>query len=140
MNERFNEQAPNNYEGNGWSKYQIMVLQQLDDHNIVLQNLNKEVVDIKQTMAINTSDSKHWRGNTENTLESVNKKLNFILYDEAGANQKVNQIERELDVNKKSALRIKAIWAVYGAIIVFFVDFVFKITTFLMNMDVFGKK
>lgn len=141
MNERFNEQnAPNNYEGNGWSKYQIMVLQQLEDHNAVLQNLNKEIIDIKQTMAINASDSKHWRGSTESTLDSVNKKLGYILYDEAGVCQKVNRIEREADIDKKSTLKTKAVWAVYGAIIVFFVDVVFKFVNVLANMDIIGKK
>ena len=59
----------NSYEGNGWSKYQIMVLQQLDDHNSVLQNLNKELVEIKQSMAVSETELKMWRAQTMLTLE-----------------------------------------------------------------------
>ena len=127
MNEHFHDGNINHYEGNGWSKYQIMVLQQLEDHNRVLQNLNKEVVDIKQSMAVTTAEAKLWRDSTVNTLESLEKKMSHILYDESGVNQKVIKIQRDLDVEEQTSTRFKAIWAVYGAVAAFVINMVFHV-------------
>ena len=127
MNDNVNDGNRNHYEGNGWSKYQIMVLQQLEDHNRVLQNLNKEVVDIKQTMAVTASETKHWRDITVQALEALQEKMNFILHDESGINHRVGKIERILDVEEKTSIKLKATWAIYGAVVVFLVDMVFKL-------------
>jgi len=126
MNEHVNDAFGNRYEGNGWSKYQIMVLQQLEDHNRVLQNLNKEIVDIKQTIAVTAAETKHTKETTLEALESLQDKMTFILHDDAGINQRVGKIERTLDVEEKTSLKLKATWAIYGAIIVFIVDLLFK--------------
>ena len=112
---------------NGWSKYQIMVLQQLEDHSRVLQNLNKDIVDIKQYMAVSEAEIKGWRNSTTAALDSLEKKMSFVLYDEKGLNQKVNQIERDLDVDEKSTMKVKAIWAFIGAVVASLSSFIFQI-------------
>ena len=132
-NDHFHDSNVNHYEGNGWSKYQIMVLQQLEDHNKVLQNLNKEIVDIKQTMAVTTAEAKLWRVSTVTTLENLEKKMSHVLYDETGVNQKVIQIQRELDVEEESSTKVKAIWAVYGAIVVFVINVGLQLAAFFFK-------
>lgn len=113
----------NNYEGNGWSKYQIMVLQQLDDHNKVLQNLNKELVEVKQSMAVSETELKMWRAQTMLSIENLTEDVNEILYDEGGLNYKLRALEKTSEVEERVSVKTKAMWAVYGAIIAFLINF-----------------
>ena len=112
----------NNYEGNGWSKYQIMVLQQLDDHNQVLQNMNKELVEVKQKVEVTAAETRIWKTTTATSVENLEKKMNNILYEDTGISHKVNDIRRGLDVEDKASTKHKAVWAIYGAIIVFLIN------------------
>jgi hypothetical protein len=109
----------NNYEGNGWSKYQIMVLQQLDDHNAVLQNLNKELVEIKQSMAVSETELKMWRAQTMLSLERLTADVDGILYDESGLSHKIRNLEKCNEVEETVSTKTKAIWAIYGAVAAF---------------------
>jgi len=113
----------NNYEGNGWSKYQIMVLQQLDDHNKVLQNLNKELVEVKQTIAVSETELKMWRAQTMLSIEKLTEDVDEILYDEGGLNYKLRALEKTSEVEERVSVKTKAMWAVYGAIIAFLINF-----------------
>jgi hypothetical protein len=113
----------NNYEGNGWSKYQIMVLQQLDDHNKVLQNLNKELVEVKQSMAVSETELKMWRAQTMLSIEKLTEDVDEILYDEGGLNYKLRALEKTSEIEERVSVKTKAMWAVYGAIIAFLLNF-----------------
>jgi hypothetical protein len=113
----------NNYEGNGWSKYQIMVLQQLDDHNKVLQNLNKELVEVKQSMAVSETELKMWRAQTMLSIEKLTEDVDEILYDEGGLNYKLRALEKTSEIEEQVSVKTKAMWAVYGAIIAFLINF-----------------
>ena len=117
MNDDFERNNTNHYEGNGWSKYQLMVLQQLEDHNKVLQNLNKEVVDIKQAVAVSETELKMWRSQIMSSVNSLTDDVDAMLYDEKGLSNRVHVIERELDVEEQTSTKIKSMWALYGAII-----------------------
>lgn len=118
---------PNEYHGNGWSKYQIMVLQQLEDHNRVLQNLNKEIVDIKQQMAVAETELEAWRKNADTKLDLLEEKMTHVLYDDTGLTRKVSDIQKHFDVEEKASAKVKAVWALYGAVAVFVVNLVVKI-------------
>jgi hypothetical protein len=112
----------NGYEGNGWSKYQIMVLQQLDDHNKVLYNLNKELVDLKQTIAVAETESKMWRLQTMSTIERLTNEVDTILYDESGLSNKIRDLQKTNEVEEKSDIKVKAVWAFVGAVVVFIIN------------------
>jgi HrpA-like RNA helicase len=112
----------NNYDGNGWSKYQIMVLQQLDDHNKVLQNLNKEIVDLKQNVAVAEAELKMWRAQTTTTVEQLAQDVDEILYDETGLSYKIRDLQKHHEVEEKTNLKLKAMWAIIGAIVVFLIN------------------
>jgi len=133
MNEKFEHSNKNFYEGNGWSKYQLMVLQQLDDHNKVLQNLNKEIIDLKQLLAVTQTEDKMWRAQTMLTLEELSKKVTHILYDEKGLGSRINSLENELDIEEQAKTRMKATWALYGAVIIFIFDAAFKMLNYFLK-------
>lgn len=109
----------NSYEGNGWSKYQIMVLQQLDDHNKVLQNLNKDLVEIKQSMAVSETELKMWRAQIMLSVEKLTEEVDEILYDESGLSQKIRALEKTNEIDERVSLKTKAVWAIYGAVFAF---------------------
>ena len=47
--------------------------------------------------------------------------------------QKVIQIQRELDVEEESSTKVKAIWAVYGAIVVFVINVGLQLAAFFFK-------
>ena len=116
----------NGYEGNGWSKYQLMVLQQLDDHNKILQNLNEELGNIKQSIAVSETELKMWRAQTMSSLEQTTDDVDRILYDEAGLSNKVRALEKDNEVEEKLDLKSKAMWAVVGGASMFVINIIIK--------------
>lgn len=129
MNSEYEHTNLNRYEGNGWSKYQLMVLQQLDDHNTVLQNLNKEIASIKQFLAVQETEIKMWKMQVTAEIVELQKDVDHVLYDEKGINQRLYAIERTTEVEEKSSNKTKAVWALYGSVAVFLVDFLMRALT-----------
>ena len=127
MNSSFDQNNINHYEGNGWSKYQIMVLQQLDDHSKVLQNMNKDINEMKQTMAVSETELKMWRAQIMSVTKELEENVDFILYDEKGINQKVVTIERELDIEEQTNTKWKASMALYGSIAMFVINAIVQV-------------
>ena len=130
-NQQFENQ--NAYEGNGWSKYQLMVLQQLNDHSKVLQNLNEQLVDFKQGFAVSEAEYKLSRAQIMVTLDELSKKLTYVLYDEKGVTARVAKLEKTVDIEDQTKTKMKATWAFYGAIFVFLVDVVYKVLTYVVK-------
>ena len=82
MNSNFDKDNVNRYDGNGWSKYQIMVLQQLEDHSELLHNLNKELIEIKQTIAVSEAELKMWRKSIMSDVETLEEQMDCVLYED----------------------------------------------------------
>lgn len=116
-----------NGNGNGWSRYQIMVLQQLTDHTKLLQALMSEINTIKQQIAITDIVSKNWRDQADRSIQELKEDVEFILEDEGGINQRLKHIEDNTKIEEKSSLKMKAFWGVLGGIAVVAIDFVIKI-------------
>ena len=128
MNENFNsKKLPNHYDGNGWSKYQIMVLQQLDDHNKLLQNFNKEINELKQTIAVSDTELKMWRSQVMKNIEELDTKTSFVLYDEDGLAKRLDTVENTISVEEKAQTKVKAVWTLYAAIFMFLANVVLQI-------------
>lgn len=123
----------NGYEGNGWSKYQLMVLQQLDDHNKILQNLNEELVDIKQNVAVSETELKMWRAQIMSTIERLSQDVDEILYDETGLSNKIRALEKNNEVDEKVDIKTKAIWAIVGGIGAFAINALIKIAEVVLK-------
>lgn len=127
MNKIFDQNNVNHYEGNGWSKYQIMVLQQLDDHNKLLQNMNKDINEIKQLNAVSETELKMWRAQIMATTQELETNVDYILYDEKGLNHKINTIERELDIEEQANTKWKASLALYGSVVMFIANIIVQL-------------
>lgn len=121
------------YDGNGWSKYQIMVLQQLEDHSRVLENLNREVVNIKQQIAVSDTEIKLWRSTAMSKLTILEEKMSHVLYDDTGLNKKISNIEKQFDIEEKVDLKIKAMWALIGAVAAVVLNVVTKFAEYWMK-------
>lgn len=109
----------NGYEGNGWSKYQMLVLQQLKDHNAVLQNLNKEITDMKQLNAVSDAEFKMWKTKITDDVSVLLEKFEEEVQGEEGISKRVARIEREFDFNEHHEAKSKATLALYGSIAMF---------------------
>jgi len=116
-----------NGNGNGWSRYQIMVLQQLTDHTKLLQALMSEINTIKQQIAITDIVSKNWRDQADKLIAELKDDVEYILEDEGGINQRLKHIEENTKVEEKSNLKAKAFWGILGGIAVVVIDFAIKI-------------
>jgi hypothetical protein len=116
-----------NGNGNGWSRYQIMVLQQLTDHTKLLQALMSEINTIKQQIAISDIISKNWRDQADKSIQELKEDVDFIMEDEGGINQRLRHIEENAKVEEKSTLKVKAFWGLLGGVIVVVVDFGIKL-------------
>lgn len=116
-----------NGNGNGWSRYQIMVLQQLTDHTKLLQALMSEINTIKQQIAISDIISKNWRDQADKSIQELKEDVDFIMEDEGGINQRLRHIEENAKVEEKSTLKVKAFWGLLGGVIVVVVDLGIKL-------------
>ena len=133
MNDGYNNNNQNRYEGNGWSKYQLLVLQQLEDHNTVLQNLNKEIVDLKQQCAVVETENKMWKNQTGMIISEIKRDVDYVLYDEKGTEQRLASVEREIDVEEQVSTKNKATWALYGSIAMFVANVIIQITSIILK-------
>lgn len=119
--------------GNGWSRYQIMVLQQLTDHTKLLQALMSEINSIKQQIAITEIVSKTWRDQADKSIDELKNDVSFILEDEKGLNQRLKYIEETTKVEEKSSLKIKAFWGLLGGAVVVVFDIAIRIFNLIGN-------
>jgi len=94
-------------EPNNWSKYQLMVLQQLEDHTKVLQNLNKEIITINQSIAVQQAENIMWKSQISANLKELRDEVDKILYDEQGINYRIGTVERELVVEEQTNVKTK---------------------------------
>jgi len=127
MNQHIDNSIGNGYEGNGWSKYQMLVLQQLNDHNLVLQNLNKETAELKQNIAVSEAEAKIWNTQINSSLKSIQQDLDVELYEDGGFNKRISTIEREIDVEDHHNTKSKATLALYGSIVMFALNIIIQI-------------
>lgn len=133
MNHGYEHLNQNKYEGNGWSKYQLMVLQQLNDHNSVLHNLNKDIIDIKQETAVSDAELKMWKTQLLVDLSELKRDTQHILYNENGINSRLAKMERELDIEEQANTKHKATLALYGSIIVFIANVIFQVVSLVLK-------
>jgi len=114
-------------DGNGWSKYQIMVLQQLADHTKLLQALMSEVNSVKQQIAISDIVSKHWRDQADKSIDQLKEDVEFILDDDKGLNSRLRNLEEHSKIEEKSTMKVKALWGIIGGGLVVAADLLIKV-------------
>lgn len=101
-----------------WSKYQLMVLQQLGDHTEVLQNLNKNVADHKQSAAVHLAEFAMWKLQINQSMESVQDSVDSILHDDKGIARRVSALEQQKTTENQIDLRSKDTWSSRNTLII----------------------
>lgn len=117
---------------NGWAKYQLVVLTQLEGHTLMLKDLIKEIAEIKQGVAVSAVEHKNWRDNINSSVDKLQKDLNYIWTDDKGLNARINKLEESQKIDSSTNLKIKGFWAIIGAGAVFLVDIALKIIDFFV--------
>lgn len=118
---------------NSWFQYQRLVLQQIQDHGVLLQALDKEINDIKEKRAAQIADFLAWKETIETQIKELKTKCSFILYDEKGPNHIIRQLQQKITVDEAASTKIKAVWAVYGAIAVFIINVILQLFNLFKN-------
>lgn len=98
------------YTGNGWSKYQMYVLKQLDDHNKILEKLVDKLSTITLQLEIRQKELDSLKRDFKDLNTSVDK-----LVEE---DKKVERKIQEFEIDKTVAIKTKAIWASVGGLII----------------------
>lgn len=101
-----------------WSKYQLMVLQQLGDHTEVLQSLNKNVTDHKQSTAVHLAEFAMWKSQINHSIEHIQDSIDSMMYDENGLSRRVFTIEQQLNTENQIDNKTKDDWKARNTIII----------------------
>lgn len=142
-----------------WNNYQLLVLQQLEDHGEVLKNLTKELYSVKENNIILSSnlesikdkinndpnltfvkdqtakfassittienafnifvaENKIWKQQVEDRLAEIEEDTQYSFYDEKGFEKRIQQLEKNKEVQTQISSYSKAQWALYLSIII----------------------
>jgi len=101
-----------------WSRYQMMVLQQLGDHTQVLQNLNSDVTEHKQTAAVHLAEFAMWKAHINENTAILQKTVDDLLHDDKGILKRVTVLEQQQNTETQLELRAKGNWQTMSASVV----------------------
>ena len=118
---------------NGWFRYQRLVLQQIEDHGLLLQSLIKEINEFKEKRAAQIAEFQIWKANIEDRTDKLETKVTHILYEEGGIGHILRGLQQKLAVEETASTKVKAIWAIYGAVIVFIINVVLQLVGLFKN-------
>lgn len=125
----------NDYEGNGWSKYQMLVLAQLQEHKELFKEIVADIAQIKKKDAVDDANFIHWKSNIDKQCREVEEKITSIqvsIGKEHGINDRLDDIEVEHKSNEKADIKIKGFWAAMGGIIIILINIIIKVVEILI--------
>lgn len=123
----------NDYDGNGWSKYQKLVMAQLEGHTRLLETLNAEINTVKQQYALQKLAFDTWKEDITLKTADLRKDITYMWHDDRGFHARLNNIEQATKVEERSILKIKGWWALIGGSLVLLVDIVVKAVEFFSH-------
>jgi hypothetical protein len=133
MDNRENTLNRNDYEGNGWSKYQKLVMAQLEDHTRILDKINSDNNEIKQKLALMEQSTQIWRENITTKITELRNDVDYMWNDEKGFNARIKNLEDSIKIEQQSALKFKGSWALIGGIGVIVLDLGMKALEFFLH-------
>ena len=125
--------AKNGYEGNGWSRYQIMVLQQLEDHTTLLQNLADKVNILESTAAVASALTENNKKIADRQIQELQDDIDYILNSETGTTSRIRVLENEVKLTERVTRHTKAFWGAIGAAAVGGVGIILEIIKFIIE-------
>ena len=123
----------NDNQNNGWSQYQIMVLEKLNEHGEILKNLNFQINKINGDLRVSESVADAWRIDFVNRVIKIENNMDVILNAENGINSRLKKIEQEDLFDQRLDSKSKAVWAIVGGGIVFIGNIAIQIAAMLLQ-------
>lgn len=123
----------NDYEGNGWSKYQKLVMVQLEDHTRLLEKINADNNSIKQKLALMEQSTQIWREDITIKITDLRNDVDYMWNDKEGFNNRIKILEDNLKIDKESTLKFKGSWVLIGGIGVIILDLLMKTLEFFVH-------
>lgn len=114
---------------NDWSRYQNLVLQQLNALNDLSAKLNEEHRALKEKFAVHEAEGELWGEQKEEQITYLFDKIENLTKEKNSLKDSIIKIEKELFAEESSRLREKAINALYGSVAVFLITSVIQILT-----------
>lgn len=94
-----------------WSKYQLMVLQQLEDHTDLLQSLNNSIAEHKQAAAVHLAEFAMWKAQVNSTVKKTQKAIDESLQENKEMSQRVTALEQQMKIIEQLELKSKTDWS-----------------------------
>jgi len=123
----------NDYEGNGWSKYQKLVMAQLEDHTRILEKIIVDNNDIKQKLALMDQFTQIWRTDATTKMIDLRSDINHMWNNEKGFNHRIKVLEDVHKIENESTLKFKGSWAIIGGVSVVVLDLLIKALEFFIQ-------
>ena len=123
----------NDYEGNGWSKYQKLVMAQLEDHTRILEKINYDNNTIQQKLALIEQSTQIWRENITTKIIDLRSDVDYMWNDKEGFHNRIRVLEDNIKIEKESTLKFKGSWALIGGVGVILLDLVMKTLEFFIH-------
>ena len=123
----------NDYEGNGWSKYQKLVMAQLEDHTRILEKINSDNNTRQQKLALIEQSTQIWRENITTKIIDLRSDVDYMWNDKEGFHNRIRVLEDNIKIEKESTLKFKGSWALIGGVGVILLDLVMKTLEFFIH-------
>jgi hypothetical protein len=129
--DKFRENS--DYDGNGWTKYQNLVLDQLKEQKELLKGLMADIAEIKRQNAVHEALAINWRNGTDKAIEKIQETIEYIMEDEKGINSRVRSLEENLKSSEKVSSFARGLWATAGAVVVVLSNVIIEGIKFLIS-------
>ena len=143
MDERIKNKT--GYEGNGWSRYQILVLQQLEDHSALLQSMNCDIGAIKQQAAVSDNNAQNRWERADTAIRECKRDTDRLITDLRKSITDVEEVTTTLDKRitiaegeklgfENHAVRSRTLWSAIIALVAALMGLSFEvIKTFFLH-------
>jgi hypothetical protein len=123
----------NEYSGNGWSQYQLLVLETLRDHTAMLKEVMSEMNSLKQQNAVLDIINKNWREGYDKNLADIKTDVEQSQKDLVSLDERVDTLEINTKTEEKINLKMKGAWAAIGGGLIVIVELGLKLIEFLYH-------
>ena len=120
-------QKRSGYEGNGWSKYQVMVLAQLRDQTELSKDVMEQLSEAREHRAVVDANMKNWIEQNNKRVDKLESQIEYVLNSKNGINDRLSKLEQFEEISKATKVKIGGLWALIGGVIVVIIDVIFNL-------------
>lgn len=105
---------------NAWSKYQMLVMQQLEDYGTVLQNINAELSKIRESFKVLETQTESWKEINKNDILGLKGHIENVEEQLEDFSKKFFLLEKELELEKRISAHEKsrARWLLFVSLLI----------------------